>query len=223
MNKRIKMVLSAAALSLTLVATAVPASHADTVSELKQALISAGVPSSYVGNVVDYLQKVNITQAQANQIKGKINEAKSLIGDVKNLGKLDSSVKTKIQSLAIQAGNIVGLNVNFGKSASGATVVVVTTPSGGTLLQLSTVEAGGLVTDFNIDTIINAVEEAIEFSNDPNKNDLDGDGKPDNPNFKPEGGGDLNNTATPYGNLMLAGTTMMGMAGGVHVISKKRK
>ena len=223
MNKRIKMVLSAAALSLTLVATAVPASHADTVSELKQALISAGVPSSYVGNAVDYLQKVNITQAQANQIKGKINEAKSLIGDVKNLGKLDSSVKTKIQSLAIQAGNIVGLNVNFGKSASGATVVVVTTPSGGTLAVLSSDTAGDIATNFDINTIIDVVDQAVDFSNDPNKNDLDGDGKPDNPNFKPEGGGGLNNTATPYGNLMLAGTTMMGMAGGVHVISKKRK
>ena len=223
MNKRIKMVLSAAALSLTLVATAVPASHADTVSELKQALISAGVPSSYVGNVVDYLQKVNITQAQANQIKGKINEAKSLIGGATDITKLDASVKTKVQSLVKQAASTIGLNANFGKDSNGKVTIVLTTPSGGTLAVLSSDTAGDIATNFDINTIIDAVDQAVDFSNDPNKNDLDGDGKPDNPNFKPEGGGGLNNTATPYGNLMLAGTTMMGMAGGLHVISKKRK
>lgn len=215
MNKRIKVVLSAALLTLTMGTTALADNNA--VADLKQSLISAGVPSNYVGNIVDYLQKVNITQAQANQVKAKINEVKSLIGNQKDLTKLDSATKAKIQSLATEAGNIVGLNVKFGKNSNGATTVVVTTPSGGTLLQLSTTEAIGLVTNFNIDVITNAIDEAVEFSNDSNKNET---GKP---NYTPEGGGSLNNTATPYGNIMVAGTTMMSMAGGLHVLSKKRK
>ena len=91
MNKRIKVVLSAALLTLTMGTTALADNNA--VADLKQSLISAGVPSNYVGNIVDYLQKVNITQAQANQIKAKINEVKSLIGNQKDLTKLDASVQ----------------------------------------------------------------------------------------------------------------------------------
>lgn len=214
MNKRIKVVLSAALLTLTMGTTALADNNA--VADLKQSLISAGVPSNYVGNIVDYLQTINITQAQANQIKAKINEVKSLIGDQTDLSKLDAATKSKIQSLATQAGKIVGLNVKFGKNSNGATTVVVTTPSGGTLLQLSTTEAIGLVTNFNIDVITNAIEEAVEFSNDSNKNDGETE-------YTPVGGGSLNNTATPYGNIMVAGATMMSMAGGVHVLSKRRK
>lgn len=217
MNKKIKVVLSAALISLTMGTTALADNNA--VADLKQALISAGVPSNYVGNVVDYLQKVNITQAQADQVMAKINEAKALIGDVKDVTKLDASVKSQIQSLVSQAGDILGLNVNFGKDSSGKITIVVTTPSGGTLVQLSSETAGSIVTNFDINVIVNALEEIVEFSNNTNKND----GETDNPNFIPEGGGSLNQTATGYGNLMLAGTTMMSMAGGVHVLSKKRK
>ena len=234
MNKRMKIVLSTALLTLTMSTTAL--AYKNPVNDLKQALIEMGIPNNYIGNVVDYLQKIKITDSQADQIMSKVKEAKALIGNTSDLSSLSGEVKSKLQSLAIQAGNIVGLNVKFGKDANGVTTMVVTTPSGGTLLQLTTLEIIDLATDFDIDVIIEAIEEAVEFSNDPNKYDLDGDGKPDNPNynqdedkkpgnpiFKPEGGGNLNNTATPYGNMMFAGTTMMCMAGGMHVISRKRK
>ena len=221
MNKRMKIVLSTALLTLTMSTTAL--AYKNPVNDLKQALIEMGIPNNYIGNVVDYLQKIKITDSQADQIMSKVKEAKALIGNTSDLSSLSGEVKSKLQSLAIQAGNIVGLNVKFGKDANGVTTMVVTTPSGGTLLQLTTLEIIDLATDFDIDVIIEAIEEAVEFSNDPNKYDLDGDGKPDNPNYKPEGGGSLNNTATPYGNMMFAGTTMIGMAGGIHVISRKRK
>lgn len=221
MNKRMKIVLSTALLTLTMSTTAL--AYKSPVNDLKQALIEMGIPNNYIGNIVDYLQKIKVTDKQADQIMSKVKEAKALIGNTSDLSSLSGDVKSKLQSLAIQAGNIVGLNVKFGKDANGVTTMVVTTPSGGTLLQLTTLEIIDLATDFDIDVIIEAIEEAVEFSNDPNKYDLDGDGKPDNPNYKPEGGGILNNTATPYGNMMFAGTTMMGMAGGIHVISRKRK
>lgn len=234
MNKRMKIVLSTALLTLTMSTTAL--AYKSPVNDLKQALIEMGIPNNYIGNIVDYLQKIKVTDKQADQIMSKLKEAKALIGNTRDLSSLSGDVKSKLQSLAIQAGNIVGLNVKFGKDANGVTTMDVITPSGGTLLQLTTLEIIDLATDFDIDVIIEAIEEAVEFSNDPNKYDLDGDGKPDNPNynqdedkkpgnpiFKPEGGGNLNNTATPYGNMMFAGTTMMCMAGGIHVISRKRK
>ena len=207
MNKRMKIVLSTALLTLTMSTTAL--AYKSPVNDLKQALIEMGIPNNYIGNIVDYLQKIKVTDKQADQIMSKVKEAKSLIGNTRDLSSLSGDVKSKLQSLAIQAGNIVGLNVKFGKDANGVTTMVVTTPSGGTLLQLTTLEIIDLATDFDIDVIIEAIEEAVEFSN--------------NPNYKSEGGGILNNTATPYGNMMFAGTTMMGMAGGIHVISRKRK
>lgn len=242
MNKKVKIVLSTALLTLTMSTTAL--AYKSPVDDLKQALIEMGIPNSYIGNVVDYLQKIKVTDNQMNQIMGKLEEAKELIGDTKSLDLLDSSVKSQLQNLAVQAGNVVGLNVKFGKDSNGATSMVVTTPSGGSLIQLTTVEIIDLVTDFDMDIIVEAIEEAVEFSNDPNKFDLDGDGQVDNPSYNPdsdddkeneneeetdspsyipEGGGSLNQTATGYGNIMFAGTTMMGMAGGLHVVSRKRK
>ena len=69
-----------------------------------------------------------------------------------------------------------------------------------------------LVKNFDMDKIINFIREAIEFSRYSDKN-----------NYIPEGGGQLNSTATPYGNLMIAGASMITMAGGIYVLSKKRK
>ena len=220
MNKKIKMLLATSVLTAFMGTTALADNTA--VTELKQAMISMGVPSNYIGNVVEYLQRVNITNAQKNQAMGYIQQAKSLIGDTKDISKLPANVKSSIQSLAVQAGNVLGMNVNFGKNSNGATTVVITTSNGGTLVQLTTTDVVGSVTNFDINSIINFMEEAVEFSNDPNKYDTDGDGNPDS-GYIPEGGGQLNGTATPYGNIMMAGTTMMTMAGGIHVLSKKRK
>lgn len=219
MNKKIKTLLAASVLTVAMGTTALADNTA--VTELKQAMIEVGIPSNYIGNVVEYLQTIKITESQKNQAMGYIQEAKNLIGDTKDISKLPASVKSKLQSLAVQAGNVLGMNVKFGKDSNGVTTVVVTTSSGGTLVQLNTKDVISLVTNFDINKVINVLEEAVEFSNDPNKNDLDGDGKPDS--YIPEGGGTLNSTATPYGNLMIAGTTMMTMAGGIHVLSKKRK
>lgn len=220
MNKKIKTLLVASVLTAFMGTTALADNTA--VTELKQAMIEVGVPSNYIGNVVEYLQTIKITDAQKNQAMGYIQQAKNLIGDTKDLSKLPASVKTNLQSLAVQAGNVLGMNVKFGKDSNGVTTVVVTTSNGGTLVQLSTKDVIGLVKNFDINKIINVLEEAVEFSNDPNKYDTDGDGKPDS-GYIPEGGGVLNGTATPYGNIMIAGTTMMTMAGGIHILSKKRK
>jgi len=225
MNKKIKTLLAASVLTVAMGTTALADNTA--VTELKQAMISMGVPSNYIGNVVEYLQRVNITNAQKNQAMGYIQQAKNLIGDTKDISKLPASVKSNIQSLAVQAGNVLGMNVNFGKNSNGKTTVVVTTSNGGTLLQLSTTDVIGSVENFDINKIINFIEEAVEFSNDPNKNNTGGNsgstGGNSGSGYVPEGGGTLNGTATPYGNIMMAGTTMMTMAGGIHVLSKKRK
>ncbi len=227
MHKKIKIMATAAILTLSMSTTAL--AYESPVDDLKNVLIEIGIPSNYIGNIVEHLQKIKINKNQADKLMDIVKEAQGIIGNTTNLAELPSSLKAKLQTLAVQAGKIVRLNVKFGKDVNGVTTMVVTTYSGGTLLQLTTLEVIDLVTNFDVDIIAEAIEEAVEFSNDPNKNDLDGDGKPDKgkpgtgeDGFVPEGGGELNDTATPYANLMLAGTSMMGMAGGLHYIGRRK-
>ena len=56
MNKRMKIVLSTALLTLTMSTTAL--AYKSPVNDLKQALIEMGIPNNYIGNIVDYLQKL---------------------------------------------------------------------------------------------------------------------------------------------------------------------
>lgn len=221
MHKKIKVMAAAAIITLSMSTTAM--AYESPVNDLKNALIQMGVPSNYIGNVVDHLQRIKINQKQADQMMSKINQAKSLIGNTEDLSKLSTSDKVKLQNLAVEAGNSIGVNVKFGNDANGVTTVVATTSKGGTLVQLNTLEVLELATNFDMSVVVNAVEEAVDFSNDKNKTDLDGDGKPDKPEFKPEGGGKLNKTATPYGNMMFAGSSMIGMAGGVHLLARRKR
>ena len=41
-----------------------------------------GIPNNYIGNIVDYLQKIKVTDKQADQIMSKVKEAKALIGTI---------------------------------------------------------------------------------------------------------------------------------------------
>ncbi|MGL5695141.1 MAG: hypothetical protein ACRCXA_13765, partial [Peptostreptococcaceae bacterium] len=138
-----------------------------------------------------------------------IEEAKAVIGNTKDISQLSASQKNKLQSLAVNAGNVLGLNVAFSKNSQGVTVVVVTDSKGGTLLQLSTLEMLDLVTNFEIEVIIGALESIVEFSNDPNKGKYD------------PVSGELNQTATPYGNLMLLGAALVVAGVGTFKYSKR--
>ena len=91
MNKRMKIVLSTALLTLTMSTTHL--AYKSPVNDLKQALIEMGIPNNYIGNIVDYLQKIKVTDKQADQIMSKVKEAKSLIGNTRDLSSLSGDVK----------------------------------------------------------------------------------------------------------------------------------
>jgi len=151
MNKKIKTLIAASMLTVAMGTTAL--ADKSPVADLKQAMIEMGIPNSYIGNVVEYLQTIKITEAQKNQAMSYIEQAKTLIGDTKDISILPASVKSKLQSLAVQAGNTLGMNVKFGKDSKGVTTVVVTTANGGTLVQLDTKDVLGLVKNFDVDDI----------------------------------------------------------------------
>lgn len=221
MHKKIRVMAAAAIVTLSMSTTVL--AYESPVNDVKNALIQMGVPSNYIGNIVDHLQRIKVSDKEVDLMMGKINEAKSIIGNTKDLSSLSTANKVKLQSIAVEAAKVVDINVKFGTDSKGVTTVVGTTANGGTVLQLNTLEVINLATNFDMNVVVDAVQEAADFSNDKNKIDLDGDGKPDKPEFKPEGGGKLNKTATPFGNMMFAGTSMIGMAGGVHFLARKKR
>ena len=197
-------------LSMALVLTLATSAFANPVNDIRNELLSIGVPTNYVANIVEYLQKTTITDAQHEKAMTYVNQAKAIIGNISNLGQLSASQKNELQSLAVSAGKVLGLNVQFSKNSQGVTVVSVTDSKGATLLQLSTTQAMDLVTNFEMEVIVDVLESIVEFSNNPEKGE-----------YSPTGG-ELNQTATGYGNMMLLGTALVALAGGVFTYSKRQ-
>lgn len=205
-----KKILKTLVVSLAMVLTMTVSVFANPANDLKNELLSLGIPSSYVGNIIEYLQKTTISEADYNKAMGYVNEAKAIIGNTKDLGKLSQKDKNTLQSLASKAGNALGLKVNFGKNAQGKTTVVVTDSNGATILKMSTADVLELVTNFDISVVVEILESVVEFSNNPDKGE-----------FTPVGG-ELTGTATTYPALMLLGALMVVGAGFVALKAKKQ-
>lgn len=208
--KSVRKILKSMILSTVLALTLVTGVFANPVDDIRSNLLSIGIPKNYVANIVEYLQKTTITDEQYDRAMKHVNSAKSIIGNVSDLRQLPESQKSKLQTLAISAGRELGLNVQFGKNSEGITVVLVTDFKGSTLVQLSTSEILGLVTNFEIDSVIVVLESAVEFSNNSNKGE-----------FVPTDG-ELNQTATGYGNFMLLGAALVVIGSGVFTYSKRQ-
>lgn len=194
--------------SLSTVAFAAPANT--TAKDVQNSLKQIGVPDSYIGNVVEYLQKVTITDAQVNSLMAKIDEAKALIGSEKDLSQLPESTKQSLFSLAVDAGNILGLKVTYTRDSGKGTTFTVTDAAGKKILVLNSVEAKEIVKNLKFEAIEKALKDAASFSNNPEKGSFDPiTGKP-------------NKTATGYGATMAAGAFLVLAGAGALVVSRKR-
>ncbi|MGL4911244.1 MAG: hypothetical protein ACRC3Y_02305 [Romboutsia sp.] len=205
-----KKIFKSLLISMVMVFTMAATTFANPVTDLRDELLAIGVPSTYVGNVIEHLQKTSISDSQYKSIKKDIEKARDIIGDTKDLSKLSTKDKNSLQHLATKAGKSIGLNIKFSKNASGRTVVVATDKNGATILKMSTADIQGLVTNFNLEILVNVFESIVEFANNPDKG-----------NFTPIGG-ELTQTATGYGNTMVLGLAMIAGACGIVVISKKQ-
>ena len=229
-----KKILKSLVISMIIVCSMAASIFATSAEDIKKQLLSIGVPSPYVGAVVEYLQKTTISQAEYNKVVSYINEAKDIIGDVKDISALSDSDKLAIKNLATQAGNTLGLEVTFG-SVEGVTTLIITDTSGNTIVKMDTLDVIESVTNFNPTTYVELVEEMVEYSNNTGNgstgNGSTGDGSTGNENagngntgngeFEPVGG-ELNQTATPYGNMMVVGLVMIISGAGIALVAKKQ-
>lgn len=205
-----KKIFKSMILSTVLVLTLATSAFANPVNDIRNELLSIGIPKNYVATIVEYLQKTTITDKQYEKAMTYINKAESIIGNESDLSQLSQSQKNEIQNLAVKVGKVLGVNVEFSKNSKGVTVVTVTDLKGNTLLELSTLQVIDLVTNFDMQIIIDLLKSIVEFSNNPDK------GK-----YSPTGG-ELNQTATGYGNMMLLGAGLVALGGGVFTYSKRQ-
>ena len=210
MNK-MKKVFKTLAMTLVMALTVTTMAFADSAAatKLQEKLRALGVADTYIGATVEYLQKVQITDAQLQEVNAKIDAAKALIGNETNLSKLDSATKDSIKGLAQEAASTLGLKVSFGKNDKGTTTATITDANGKTILSLSSSDLSSVVKNFNVSDLVDVVKTAAEFSNSADKN-----------KFTPVSGS-LNKTATNTGNVMAAGLGLVALAGALFVGSKK--
>lgn len=205
-----KKIFKSMILSTVLVLTLATSAFANPVNDIRSELLAIGIPKNYVATIVEYLQKTTITDKQYEKAMTYINKAESIIGNESDLSQLSQSQKNEIQNLAVKVGKVLGVNVEFSKNSQGVTVVSVTDLKGNTLLELSTLQVIDLVTNFDMQILIDLLKSIVEFSNNPDKG-----------NYSPTGG-ELNQTATGYGNMMLLGAGLVALGGGVFTYSKRQ-
>ena len=202
-----KKILKSLVISMIIVCSMTASIFAISPEDVRKQLLSVGVPSSYVGAVVEYLQKTTISQADYNKVVSYIDEAKSIIGDINHISELSDSDKIIIKNLATKAGNTLGLEVTFSKE-DGITTLIITDNNGNNIVKMDTLDVIESVTNFNPSIYVELVETMVEFSNNSEKGE-----------FQPVGG-ELTQTATPYANKMIVGIIMI--IAGVALIYKKQ-
>lgn len=191
-------------LSLSVTAFATP------VDDIRAALEKGGIPADQTGKVIEYLQKVNITQAQVNDATAKIDNAVSKLGGQSDLTKLSAQAKKDIQADISSAVSVLGLKADFStKNSKGATVLVLTDNNGNSIVSAdsSNMEA---IKSLDVNALKNAITSAQAFSNNSEK------GK-----FVAVNGAPMKKTATNYGTFMAIAALMM-VAGGAVVVYNRR-
>lgn len=199
------------ALAAGLVLASTVTAFASPADDLQTALQNAGVPSTQLSKVVEYLQKTTITQAQADAAIAKVEDAAKVANGATDLAKLSTAAKDQIKSDITAAASQLGLTADLStKNSDGKTVVVIKDSNGTTLVSADSTTAKSAVTAFNPTALKQVVTAAKAFSNDPEK-----------AKFVAVTGGLMKKTATNNGNLMGLGAIMVIVSSGVLFFVKK--
>lgn len=204
---------------LSLVATALFGSvnivaDAATTTELRDQLVSLGVPATGADNLVAYLQTVDLTVADQAEVESLVKQAYDLIGGRTDLTQLSDAEKQQLVGLANKAAAKVGLTVSYSKTATGNSVVITTT-KGETLVTLTSKDVDKVLKNFNgnMESVINSViNSAVEVIGTPSTGT----------SVKPSTGNGLNNTGAELPTVMMAGAGLVVLAAGLMVTSNRK-
>lgn len=208
MKKILKMMSIILIISL-MSTTVVFAEKRQTAQLIQQELLNLGVPNTYVGNIIEYLQKIEISEEQYNRIKNKIDEAKIILNGESDVSKFDEDARSKLKNLASEAASIIGVRVVFGKDSKGVTTVNLLDANNSSILSLDTFNVIYIVENFELNEVNEIIIDMIEFTNNPEKNE-----------FQPIEG-EFNNTGINVGYKMALGFGLIMLSGITFVATKK--
>lgn len=207
--KKVLKIMSMTLLMTFMLSTVSLATNLTLAQQLQQRLITLGIPNTYIGNIVEYLQKIKINEDQFKSINAKIDEAVALSNGSTDISIIDEEVKSKIKNLASESASILGLRLTFGKDSKGVTTATILDANGNNILSLNTFNVIDLVQNIDTNEIKEVVRIITEFSNNPEKNKFD------------PISGELNKTGTNVGNVMAVGFGLIALSGAIFITSKR--
>jgi hypothetical protein len=186
--------------------------YATPVDNIRAALIRGGVPADQVSRAVEYVQRYEVTEEQANAIIAKINAASAKMNGQKDFSKVPKETRSAILKDVAEAMGYLGLKADYStKNSKGATEMQLTDGEGNKVAAADYSTSKGMVKNMDVEAIKEAVVETKNMSQ--NKEAA---------TFVPVDEGILKKTGTNYGNLMLLGLTLMLSGGGSAIINSRR-
>lgn len=189
--------------------TVVFAEKRQTAQLIQQELLSLGVPNTYVANIIEYLQKIEISEEQYNRIEKKLDEAKIILNGESDVSNFDEAERNKLKNLASEAASIIGVRVVFGKDSKGVTTVNLLDANNSSIVSLDTFNVVYIVENFELKEVNEIIIDMIEFANNPEKNE-----------FQPIEG-EFNNTGINVGYKMALGLGLIMLSGITFAVTKK--
>lgn len=193
---------------------------AATPSELRDQLVSLGVPANSADNLVAYLQTVDLSAADKSEIEGFVKQAYAIVGDRTDLTKLSTEEKQQLVGLANKAAAKVGLVVNYSKFEGGNSITITTT-KGETLVSLDSKVLHHVLKNFDGD-MAKVVESAINGAVQVVVTPSNGSTNNGSTSVTPTPGSRLNNTGAQLPTVMMAGAGLVVLAAGLMVTSGRK-
>ena len=177
--------------------------------EIRIRLLELGVPNTYVGNIIEYLQKTEVSEETYKIIKAKIDEAERVLNGDVDISLIDDERKQILQNLATESAAAMGLRVVFGKDSKGVTTVTIIDANNNHIASLDTMHVIEIIRNLDLEKIHETTKEIIKFAIESKKDE-----------FEPIGG-DFNNTGTNIGNKIALGLGLIALSGITFIRAKK--
>lgn len=207
--------LATVALAATLLFGSVNVIADASAAELRDKLVSLGVPSDSANQLVTYLQSIDLTDAQKAELEGLVKQAYALIDGRTDLTKLSDAEKTSLVDLAKQAASKVGLVLKY-DIVNGVDTITLVSVNGQQILTLSAPDIADVLQNFDGD-MIKVVETIIETTVET----VLGTNTPGNGSVNPMPDSNLNNTGFELPTVMMAGAGLMVLAAGLMIVSHR--
>lgn len=191
------------------------------VEQLRDKLVSLGVPAESANQLLTYLQTIDLSDKDKAEIEALVKEAYAVIGDVTDLTTLSASSKQTLIDLATKASGKVGLTLKY-DIVDGVKTITLTSANGQPVFSLSATDIAEVLTNFDgdmvgvIETILEATVETVVGTNTPGTNGGN------QPSVQPMPDTNLNDTGYELPTIVMAGTGLIVLAGSLMMVSRRQ-